>query len=136
MENPGGLRMDIRTVFTENAPKPGGHYSQAVVSNGLVFVAGQLAIDPATGAKLTGSIEQQTEQCLRNVAEILKASGSDLGRVLRMTIYISEIDFWSAVNDVYARIMGDHRPARAIVPVKELHYGFKIEIETIAAVNM
>jgi 2-iminobutanoate/2-iminopropanoate deaminase len=136
MENPGGLRMDIRTVFTENAPKPGGHYSQAVVSNGLVFVAGQLAIDPATGAKLTGSIEQQTEQCLRNIAEILKASGSDLGRVLRMTIYISEIDFWSAVNDVYARIMGDHRPARAIVPVKELHYGFKIEIETIAAVNM
>lgn len=128
--------MDIKTVFTENAPKPGGHYSQAVVSNGLVFVAGQLAVDPATGAKLTGSIEQQTEQCLKNIAEILKASGSDLGRVLRMTIYISDIDLWSAVNDVYARIMGDHRPARAIVPVKELHYGFKIEIETIAAVNM
>jgi len=128
--------MDIRTVFTENAPKPGGHYSQAVVSNGLVFVAGQLAIDPVTGANLTGSIEQQTEQCLKNIAEILKASGSDLGRVLRMTIYISDIDLWSAVNDVYARIMGDHRPARAIVPVKELHYGFKIEIETIAAVNM
>ena len=128
--------MDIRTIFTENAPKPSGHYSQAVVSNGLVFVAGQLAIDPATGAKLTGSIEEQTEQCLRNIDEILKASGSDLGRVLRMTIYISDIDLWSAVNDVYARIMGDHRPARAIVPVKELHYGFKIEIETIAAVNM
>jgi 2-iminobutanoate/2-iminopropanoate deaminase len=128
--------MDIRTVFTENAPKPGGHYSQAVVSNGLVFVAGQLAIDPATGAKLTGSIEQQTEQCLKNIAEILKASDSDLSRVLRMTIYISDIAYWSAVNDVYAQIMGDHLPARAIVPVKELHYGFKIEIETIAAVNM
>jgi 2-iminobutanoate/2-iminopropanoate deaminase len=128
--------MDIRTVFTENAPKPGGHYSQAVVSNGLVFVAGQLAIDPATGAKLTGSIEQQTEQCLKNIAEILNASDSDLSRVLRMTIYISDIEYWSAVNDVYAQIMGDHLPARAIVPVKELHYGFKIEIETIAAVNM
>jgi 2-iminobutanoate/2-iminopropanoate deaminase len=128
--------MDIRTVFTENAPKPGGHYSQAVVSNGLVFVAGQLSIDPATGARLTGSIEQQTEQCLKNIAEILKASGSDLRSVLRMTIYISDIELWSAVNDVYARIMGDHRPARAIVPVKELHYGFKIEIETIAAVSI
>jgi 2-iminobutanoate/2-iminopropanoate deaminase len=128
--------MDIRTVFTENAPKPGGHYSQAVVSNGLVFVAGQLSIDPATGARLTGSIEQQTEQCLKNIAEILKASGSDLRSVLRMTIYVSDIELWSAVNDVYARIMGDHRPARAIVPVKELHYGFKIEIETIAAVSI
>jgi 2-iminobutanoate/2-iminopropanoate deaminase len=128
--------MDIRTVFTENAPKPGGHYSQAVVSNGLVFVAGQLSIDPATGARLTGSIEQQTEQCLKNIAEILKASGSDRRSVLRMTIYVSDIELWSAVNDVYARIMGDHRPARAIVPVKELHYGFKIEIETIAAVSI
>jgi len=128
--------MEIRTVFTEEAPKPGGHYSQAVVHNGLVFVAGQLAIDPKTGEKLTGSIEQQTEQCLRNVAAILKASGSDLSRVLRMTIYVSDMEHWPAVNTVYARVMGDHRPARAIVPVKELHYGFKIEIETTAAVNL
>ena len=128
--------MEIRTVFTEEAPKPGGHYSQAVVHNGLVFVAGQLAIDPKTGEKLTGSIEQQTEQCLRNVAAILKASGSDLSRVLRMTIYVSDMEHWPAVNTVYARVMGEHRPARAIVPVKELHYGFKIEIETTAAVNL
>ena len=125
--------MEITTVFTEEAPKPGGHYSQAVVYNGLVFVAGQLAIDPKTGEKLTGSIEQQTEQCLMNIAAILKASGSDLSRVLRMTIYVSDMEHWPAVNTVYARIMGEHRPARAIVPVKELHYGFKIEIETIAA---
>ena len=127
--------MEISTVFTEAAPKPGGHYSQAVVHNGIVFVAGQLAIDPATGARLTGSIEQQTEQCLKNISEILKAAGSDLNRVLKMTIYISDIEFWSAVNTVYSRFMGEHRPARAIVPVKELHYGFKIEIESIAAVN-
>jgi len=126
--------MEIKTVFTEDAPKPGGHYSQAVVYNGLVFVAGQLAIDPATGEKLTGSIEQQTEQCLKNVAAILKASGSDLNRVLRMTIYVSDMEHWPAVNTVYARVMGEHRPARAIVPVKELHYGFKIEIETTAAI--
>lgn len=113
----------------------GGHYSQAVVYNGLVFVAGQLAIDPHTGARLTGSIKEQTEQCLKNIGEILKAAGSDLSRVLKMTVYISDIEMWSAVNAVYARVMGDHRPARAIVPVKELHYGFKIEVEAIAAVN-
>jgi len=127
--------MEIRTVFTEEAPKPGGHYSQAVVHNGLVFVAGQLPIDAKTGEKLTGSIEQQTEKCLMNVAAILKASGSDLSRVLRMTIYVSDMEHWLAVNTVYARVMGEHRPARAIVPVKELHYGFKIEIEATAAVN-
>ena len=127
--------MDIATVSTPNAPTPAGHYSQAVVHNGLVFIAGQLAIDPKTGARLTGSIEEQTEQCLKNIGAILKAAGSDLSRVLKMTVFISDIELWSAVNVVCARIMGEHRPARAIVPVKDLHYGFKIEIETIAATN-
>ena len=127
--------MDITTVSTPNAPAPAGHYSQAVVYNGLIFVAGQLAIDPETGARLTGSIEEQTEQCLKNIGQILKAAGSDLTRVLKMTLYISDIELWSAVNEVYARVMGDHRPARAVVPVKELHYGFKIEIEAVAATN-
>ena len=125
--------MDITTVSTPNAPAAGGHYSQAVVYNGLVFIAGQLAIDPETGARLTGSIEEQTEQCLKNIGEILKAAGSDLSRVLKMTVYISDIELWTAVNAVYSRVMGDHRPARAVVPVKDLHYGFKIEIEAIAA---
>jgi 2-iminobutanoate/2-iminopropanoate deaminase len=127
--------MEITTVSTPNAPSAGGHYSQAVVYNGLVFVAGQLAIVPSTGERLTGSIEEQTEQCLKNISEILKASGSDLSRVLKMTVYVSDIELWSAVNAVYARVMGDHRPARAVVPVKELHYGFKIEIEAVAATN-
>ena len=125
--------MEIRTILSPDAPAPGGHYSQAVVYNGLVFVAGQLAIDPKTGERLTGSIEQQTEQCLKNTAAILEAAGSSLSRVLKMTIYISDIELWGAVNSVYSRVMGEHRPARAVVPVKDLHYGFKIEIETIAA---
>jgi 2-iminobutanoate/2-iminopropanoate deaminase len=127
--------MDITTVSTPNAPAPAGHYSQAVVYGGLIFIAGQLAIDPETGARLTGSIEEQTEQCLKNIGEILKSASSGLARVLKMTVYISDIELWSAVNAVYARVMGDHRPARAVVPVKELHYGFKIEIEAVAATN-
>lgn len=125
---------EIKYVSTPNAPTPAGHYSQAVVHNGLVFVAGQLAINPA-GEHLVGSIEEQTEQALTNVAEILKAAGSDLSRVLKMTIYISDIGLWGQVNTVYARVMGDHRPARAIVPTKELHYDFQIEIEAVAALN-
>jgi 2-iminobutanoate/2-iminopropanoate deaminase len=127
--------MEIRTVNTPNAPAPGGHYSQATVYNGLVFVAGQLSIDPATGEKKLGSIEEQTEQTLKNVAEILRAAGSDLGRVLKMTVYVADIGLWQSVNTVYARVMGEHRPARAVVPTKELHYGFLVEIEAIAAVN-
>ena len=72
---------------------------------------------------------------LANVAAILRAAGSDLSRLLKVTVYISDMDMWGAVNQVYARVLGDHRPARAIVPVKELHYGFQIEIEAIAALN-
>ncbi len=127
--------MDIETINTTNAPQPGGHYSQAVVYNGLVFVAGQLSIDPKTGEKKLGSIEEQTEQALSNVAEILKASGSDLSRVLKMTVYVSDIGLWEAVNKVYSRILGEHRPARAVIPTGDLHYGFLIEIEAIAATN-
>ena len=126
--------MEIKTVLTENSSAPGGHYSQAVVYNGLVFVAGQLAIKP-NGERVLDSIEAQTEQAMANVAAILQAAGSDLGRLLKVTIYVSDIELWGAVNQVYARVMGDHRPARAVVPVKELHYGFQIEIEAIAALN-
>lgn len=124
--------MEIRKIETADAPMPGGHYSQAVVHNGLVFVSGQLSIDPQTCEKKLGSIEEQTEQALKNVAEILKAANSDLSRVLKMTVYVADIGLWSAVNTVYARFMGEHRPARAVVPTGKLHYGFLIEIEAIA----
>ena len=130
-----GLVEKMKTINTKNAPQPGGHYSQAVVHNGLVFVAGQLSIDPETGEKKLGSIEEQTEQALKNVAAILKAANSDLSRVLKMTVYVSDIGLWAAVNTVYARFMGENRPARAVIPTGPLHYGFLIEIEAIAAVN-
>lgn len=125
--------MDIQSVLTPNAPKPGGHYSQAIIHNGLIYVAGQLPIDPATGEKQLGSIEEQTEQVLANLRAILEAAGSNLGRVLKTTVYVSDIELWGKVNEIYARTFGEHCPARALVPVKELHYGFKIEIEAIAA---
>ena len=125
--------MEITTIQTQAAPTPGGHYSQAVVYNGLVFVAGQLAVDPRTGEKRLGSIEEQTEQALRNVSAILKAAGSDLSRVLKMTVYISDIGLWGRVNEVYARVLGEHRPARAVIPTGELHHGFLIEIDAVAA---
>jgi 2-iminobutanoate/2-iminopropanoate deaminase len=123
----------INPIQTPNAPKPGGHYSQAIVHNGLIFVSGQLSIDPNTGEKRIGTIEEQTELALNNIAEILKAADSDLSHVLKMTVYVADIELWAAVNTVYARVMGEHRPARAVIPTGRLHYGFLIEIEAIAA---
>ena len=83
----------------------------------------------------SGSIEAQTELALRNIERILFAANSDLNHVLQMTIYISDIELWGKVNEVYARVLGEHKPARAIVPVKDLHFGTKIEIQAIAAVK-
>ena len=124
----------MNAVLTPEAPAPGGHYSQAIVHNGLVFVAGQLPMVPGQKEHRVGTIVEQTEQTLRNIEAILKAAGSGLDRVLQMTIYVSDIALWGEVNATYARIMGASRPARALVPVKELHYGYQIEIQAIAAV--
>lgn len=124
----------MRAISTPDAPTPAGHYSQAIVHQGLVYVAGQLAIDARDRERPIGPIGEQTEQAMRNVAAILEAAGSGLDRVLQMTIYISDISLWGEVNEVYARIMGDHRPARAIVPTRDLHHGYQIEIQAIAAV--
>lgn len=127
--------MQIKTVFTDNAPAPAGHYSQATVYHGLVFVAGQLPIKPGSAEKIVGTIEEQAAQCLANVREILRAAGSDLNRLLKVTIYIADIGLWGKVNEVYTRMLGEHRPARAVIPCKELHYGYQIEIEALAALN-
>jgi 2-iminobutanoate/2-iminopropanoate deaminase len=127
--------MQLKTVFTEGAPRPAGHYSQATVYNGLVFVAGQLPIKPGSTERSVGTIEEQAEQCLTNLREILRAAGSDLNRLLKVTIFISDISLWGKVNEVYTRMLGQHRPARAVIPCQELHYGYQIEIEAIAALN-
>ena len=125
----------MKLIETDNAPLPGGHYSQAIVHNGLVYVSGQLPIDPKTGEKQTGSIEEQTSLVLQNLSAILEASGSSLSQVLKVTVYISDISLWGKVNEVYAEIFGDHRPARAIVPTRDLHFGFKLEVDAVAAVD-
>jgi 2-iminobutanoate/2-iminopropanoate deaminase len=125
----------MQKIKLPNVPEPKGHYSPAVKSNGLIFVSGQLPMNHATGEAETGAIELQTELALRNVETILIAAGSDLNHVLQMTIYISDIELWGKVNEVYARIFGEHKPARAIVPVKDLHFDTKIEVQAIAAVK-
>jgi 2-iminobutanoate/2-iminopropanoate deaminase len=123
----------MRTIQPADQPQPKGHYSPGIEHNGLIFVSGQLPMTLDTREPFTGSIEEQTELALRNVEAVLKAAGSDLRHVLQFTIYVSDMELWGAVNATYARVMGDHRPARAIVPVKDLHFDTKIEIQAIAA---
>ena len=123
----------MKTIQPTNQPQPKGHYSPGIEHNGLVYVSGQLPMSLDTREPFTGDIDAQTELALRNIEAVLHAAGSDLSHVLQFTIYISDMELWAAVNAAYARVMGDHRPARAIVPVKDLHFGTKIEIQAIAA---
>ena len=125
----------MKTIQPQNQPQPKGHYSPGIEHNGLIYVSGQLPLSLDTREPFTGSIEEQTELALRNVEAVLHAAGSDLDHVLQMTIYVSDMELWGRVNETYARVMGEHRPARAIVPVKELHFGTQIEIQAIAAVK-
>ncbi len=131
-----GAKME--RVVTESAPRPAGHYSQAMVHQGLVYVAGQLPIDPTLGRDPSlrpGPVAEQTERALRNVEAILRAAGSGLDRLLQVTIYVSDMEHWGEVNETYARVLGEHRPARAVVPVGELHGGYAVEIQAIAALR-
>ena len=123
----------MKTIQPPDQPQPKGHYSPGVEHNGLRYVSGQLPMTLDTREPFTGDINAQTELALRNVEAVLHAAGSDLEHVLQMTIYVSDMELWGRVNEAYARVMGEHRPARAIVPVKDLHFGTKIEIQAIAA---
>lgn len=112
--------------------RPGGHYSHAVIGSGLVFVAGQLPI-AADGTKLSdASFEQQAAQTLANVAAALRGAGSDVDRLVQVRVYLTDIGDWPAFNALYAAWIGDTKPARAVVPVPLLHYGFRLEIEAVA----
>jgi 2-iminobutanoate/2-iminopropanoate deaminase len=110
---------------------PGGHYSHAVTANGFIFISGQLPI-ALDGSKLTDApFEQQAEQTLHNVATALIAAGGSLDRLVQVRVYVTDIKSWPAFNAIHAKWIGSSRPARAVVPVPELHYGLKIEVEAV-----
>ncbi|MFO7729411.1 MAG: RidA family protein [Spirochaetia bacterium] len=123
----------MEEINSQAAPKPAGHYAQAVEHMGLVFVSGQLPVDPKKGVGEIGSIETQTRQVLANVQAILSEAGCRKEDVIKTTVYIADISLWNRVNEVYAQFFGSHRPARAVVPSRELHFGYQVEIEAIAA---
>ena len=121
-----------QTIATENAPKAIGPYSQGTSANGLIYSAGQIALDPATGTLVGSNVAEETEQVFKNLRGVLDAAGSDLSKVLKTTVFLATMNDFGAMNEVYAKAFGDHRPARTTVAVSGLPKGAKVEIEVVA----
>ena len=121
----------MKIIKTENMPPAAGHYSPCIEHNGLLYLSGQLPRDPETKL-IPESIEKQTDLALKNVATILAEAGSSKDKVLQVRIYISNIDLWDAVNERYSLFFGDHKPARCVIPTRDLHFGCLVEIEATA----
>lgn len=121
--------------ITEGLPTPGGHYTPGMEHGGLIYVSGQLPIIPGQKPGNPPDIEAQTRQALANFLSVVKAGGGDADTVLKVTIFIANGDDWGIVNKVFAEVFGEHRPARAIVPVSPLHYGYGIEVDGVAFVK-
>lgn len=125
----------IQPIHTEDAPRPAGHYSQAVVHGGTVYVAGILPFDPADPDAPLGTIVDQTRRVLTSLTGVLEAAGSGLDLLLQVTVFVTELSSWGEVNEVFAEFLGPHRPARAVVPVRPLKRDAGLEVMAIAAVR-
>src|SRR5450631_2848569 len=126
------MASDIILTNPDTMPAPGGHYTHAVTANGFVFIAGQLPI-ARDGSKLADApFDQQAQQTLNNIASALTGAGSAIDRLVQVRVYVTDIKLWPAFNAIYAKWIGSARPARAVVPVPELHFDLKIEVEAVA----
>jgi len=122
----------MRHITTENAPAAIGPYSQGVVSAGHLFTAGQIALDPATMVMVEGGVGEQTERVLENLRAILAAADTDLSRVVKATVFLTDMADFQAMNEVYTKAFGTHRPARSTVAVAGLPRGARVEIDVVA----
>jgi 2-iminobutanoate/2-iminopropanoate deaminase len=124
--------MQMDYVATNDAPKAIGPYSQAVKANGLVFTSGQIALDPATGNLVEGSFDDQVHRVFRNLEAVLREAGSSFDRVLKATVYVTDLANFQALNAIYAQYFGDHKPARTTIEASALPKGGLVEIDLVA----
>jgi 2-iminobutanoate/2-iminopropanoate deaminase len=123
----------MNIIATPDAPKAIGPYSQGIMTGDFLFTAGQIALDPATMEVIAGGITEQTERVMKNLESVLAAAGLGFGNVVKTTVFLQDMSEFSAMNEVYARFFGAHRPARSTVAVGGLPRGVRVEIELIAA---
>jgi len=124
---------EIERIAPADAAPPGGHYAPATAWRDLLFVSGQLPVRPDGTHTADRPFEEQARQVLANLFAVLRAGGSSPERVLKVTVYVAGVEHWPAFNRLYAEAFGDAKPARAVVPVPELHHGYLVEVEAIAA---
>ena len=127
--------MELKPVQTASAPEAIGPYSQAIVAGGMVYTAGQIPLDPATMQVVGSTIEEQTARVLENLSAVLDAAGASLSSVVRTTVFLRDMGEFAAMNEVYARWFGDHKPARSTVQAARLPRDVKVEIDVIAALR-
>ncbi len=125
----------MKFIASADAPQAIGPYSQAVALNGLLFTAGQIPLDPASMTIVAGGIAEQTEQVMRNLRAVLTAAGTSLDRVVKTTVFLQDMADFAAMNEVYAKHFGNHRPARSTVAVGGLPRGVRVEIDMVAALG-
>jgi 2-iminobutanoate/2-iminopropanoate deaminase len=124
--------MTCETIATDKAPAAIGPYAQAVKANGMLFCSGQIALDPATGELVSGGVAAQTERVMENIAAVLAAAGTGFDRVVKTTIFLTDMGDFGVVNEIYGRYFADHKPARSTVAVLSLPRGALVEIEVVA----
>jgi 2-iminobutanoate/2-iminopropanoate deaminase len=122
----------MERVATAHAPGAIGPYSQAIIANGFIYTAGQIALDPATGQVVEGGITEQTRRVMANLKAVLEAAGSSLSKVVKTTVFLMDMADFAPMNEVYGEAFGDHKPARSTVAVSGLPRGVRVEIEVIA----
>jgi 2-iminobutanoate/2-iminopropanoate deaminase len=122
----------MERIATQQAPGAIGPYSQAIVANGFIYTAGQIALDPATGQVVDGGVTEQTARVMANLKAVLEAAGSSLAKVVKTTVFLIDMADFAAMNEVYAQALGDHKPARSTVAVSGLPRGVRVEIEVVA----
>ena len=125
----------MQIIKTSQAPEAIGPYSQAVTAGNLVFCSGQIPLDPASMKLVEGTVAEQKEQVLKNLSEVLKASGSGLDKVLKTTVFLKDMNDFVEMNETYAKYFGEHKPARATVEVARLPKDVAVEIECVACIN-
>lgn len=122
----------IKTIHTDKAPKAIGPYSQAIVCDGFLFTSGQIPLHPTTGEMVTGDVKIQAEQVFQNLQAVLEASHCTFNNVIKATVFLTTMNDFPGLNEVYAKYMGEHKPARSTVAVAALPKGANVEIELIA----
>ena len=125
----------MKAVTTLGAPTPRGHYAQAIVHGGIVYVAGQLPLVPGDPERKLTGFEEQARRVIDNVLNVLEAAGSGPDQLLKVNVYIADMAHWPIFNEIYAEMIGLHKPARTVIPTEGLHYGYLLEMDAIAAVK-